>query len=304
MRIIVETDPKKRPEAQRSYNGVMGIRFQRGKYADAMILGIFKKIFKRLNLVDFTVNTKNVLTLAGVNYFLNNQLPIAYAELFQNGYILIEYSKESGKFKYWQKSEINQFGNEFKTKDGVELIAFYSDTFKVYGKSDAEVLRHTIDGINDALNAQRTVIKRLGAVIVGTPEQPSQNPQAVSINDTDKENLEKDIQKDYGILDDQKQFMFMRRPLKLTRIALGGRDLLITETISTFAKILCDATNIPYDVMALSGQSTYANQEQAEKSMQDTAEEFLGTIWVFLNTLQINFTYTVNNNKYGKQVSI
>jgi hypothetical protein len=46
MRIIVETDPKKRPEAQRSYNGVMGIRFQRGKYADAMILGILQKDFQ------------------------------------------------------------------------------------------------------------------------------------------------------------------------------------------------------------------------------------------------------------------
>lgn len=304
MRLVIETNTKARPEAKLGYHGVMGIRMQRGKYSDAILLGIFKKIFKRFGLVDFVVNSQDITTISFVNYFLNNQLPQAFAELFNNGYILIEYDKSTGRFKYWQKTEVNQYGNEFKTKDGKELHVFYSDTFKVFGKSDGELLKHTLDGVNDALNAQRTVIKRLGAVVVGTPEQPSQNPQAVSISDTDKEALEKDIQTDYGMLDDQKQFMFLRRSLKLTRIALGGKDLLITESVEMFTKILCDAMNIPYDIMAMSGQSTYANQEQAEKSMQDTAEDFIATIWVFLKNLQIDFSYTVKNDKYGKSVSI
>jgi hypothetical protein len=95
--------------------------------------------------------------------------------------------------------------------------------------------------------------------------------------------------------------MFLRRPLKLQRIALGGKDLLITENVEMFIKILCDNMDIPYDVMAMSGQSTFANQEQAEKSMQDTAEAFISKIWTFFNVMNISFDWTVNNNKYGKK---
>ena len=76
---------------------------------------------------------------------------------------------------------------------------------------------------------------------------------------------------------------------------------MVTETVEMFTKILCDATNIPYDVMAMSGQSTFNNMEQAEKSMQDTAEEFVSKIWTFLKVLGIDFSWTVNNSKYGKQ---
>ena len=167
--------------------------------------------------------------------------------------------------------------------------------------SDAVLLKDTLKAIDNSLNASQTVIKRLGAVIVGTPEQPTQNPQMVQIDKDAKELLEKDTQNDYGMLDEQKQFMFLRRPLKLQRIALGGKDLLITENVEMFTKILCDNMDIPYDVMALSGQSTFANQEQAEKSMQDSAEAFISKIWTYFNVMNISFEWTVNNNKYGKK---
>ena len=273
MKIILETDSKKRPQAQRNYNGVMGFRMTRGKYSDVVLLGIFKKIFKRLNLIDFQIITQNAVTFGTVNYFLNNQLSEAFAELFQNGFILFEKS-QTGKIKYIHKSDAKQV-NGFWTCNGSKLEVFYSDTFSIFGQSDANLIKDVLVGIDNSLNAARTVIKRLGVVVIGTPEQPSQNPQLIAMTETDKSSLETDMANDYGMLDEQKQMLLLRRPLRLTRVALGGKDLLITETVEMFTKILCDATNIPYDVMALSGQSTFANQEQAEKSMQDTAEEFI-----------------------------
>ena len=304
MRLILETDSKKRPVAQKNYNGVMGFRMARGKYSDALVSAIMKKIFKRLNLIDFTVTHKEPLVVGMAKYFLNNELNVAFAELFNNGFLLFLKKKdENGKLtgiKYIRKAQATQNLNEW-TYDGQELEIFYSDTYEIFGMSDAVLLKDTLKAIDNSLNASQTVIKRLGAVIVGTPEQPTQNPQMVQIDKDAKELLEKDTQNDYGMLDEQKQFMFLRRPLKLQRIALGGKDLLITENVEMFTKILCDNMDIPYDVMALSGQSTFANQEQAEKSMQDSAEAFISKIWTFFNVMNIRFDWTVNNNKYGKK---
>lgn len=304
MRLILETDSKKRPVAQKSYSGVMGFRMARGKYSDALLSAIFKKIFKRLNLIDFTVTHKEPLVVGMAKYFLNNELNVAFAELFNNGFLLFLKKKDAnGKLtgiKYIRKAQATQNLNEW-TYDGQELEIFYSDTYEIFGMPDAVLLKDTLKAIDNSLNASQTVIKRLGAVIVGTPEQPTQNPQMVQIDKDTKELLEKDTQNDYGMLDEQKQFMFLRRPLKLQRIALGGKDLLITENVEMFTKILCDNMDIPYDVMAMSGQSTFANQEQAEKSMQDTAEAFVSKIWTFFNVMNISFDWTVNNNKYGKK---
>lgn len=304
MRLILETDSKKRPVAQKSYNGVMGFRMARGNYSDALVSAIFKKIFKRLNLIDFTVTHTEPLVVGMAKYFLNNELNVAFAELFNNGFLLFLKKKDAnGKLtgiKYIRKAQATQGLNEW-TYDGQELEIFYSDTYEIFGMSDAALLKDTLKAIDNSLSASQTVIKRLGAVIVGTPEQPAQNPQMVQIDKDTKELLEKDTQNDYGMLDEQKQFMFLRRPLKLQRIALGGKDLLITENVEMFTKILCDNMDIPYDVMAMSGQSTFANQEQAEKSMQDTAEAFISKIWTFFNVMNISFDWTVNNNKYGKK---
>ena len=304
MRLILETDSKKRPVAQKNYSGVMGFRMARGKYSDALLSAIFKKIFKRLNLIDFTVYHSTPLVVGMAKYFLNNELNVAFAELFNNGFLLFLKKKdENGKLtgiKYIRKAQATQSLNEW-TYDGQELEVFYSDTYEIFGMSDAALLKDTLKAIDNSLNASQTIIKRLGAVIVGTPEQPAQNPQMVQIDKDTKDQLEKDTQNDYGMLDEQKQFMFLRRPLRLQRIALGGKDLLITENVEMFTKILCDNMDIPYDVMALSGQSTFANQEQAEKSMQDSAEAFVSKIWTFFNVMSINFDWTVNNNKYGKK---
>ena len=301
MRIILETDSKAKRSAQRGYSGVMGLSMTRGKYSDAVLLGIFKKIFKRLNMIDFTVVSDNAVTIGTAKYFLNNEINQAFAELFNNGFILFQ-KTENGKVKYIRKIDAVQTPNGW-IYDGKPLHQFYSDTFDVFGKSDAMVLKDVLKGIDNSLNAAQTVIKRLGVVIVGTPEQPSQNPQLVSISADDKTELEENIAKDYGMIDEQKQFMLLRKPLKLTRIALGGKDLLITDTVDMFVKLLCDATNIPYDVMALSGQSTFANMEQAEKSMQDTAEEYVSKIWTFFKTMGVEFNWTINNSKYGKQTT-
>lgn len=298
MRFILETDSKKRPVAQRNYNGVMGFRMTRGKYSDAILLGIFKKIFKRLNLIDFTVSHIDPVALGTASYFLNNELSSAFAELFQNGFILF-LKTSTGAIKYIRKRDAVQTPEGW-FKDGQQLEVFYSDTYEVFGMSDGLLLKDTLKAIDNSLNSAQTIIKRLGVVIVGTPEQPSQNPQAVEMSGDDKKSLETEIQTDYGSLEEQKQFLFLRRAMRLQRIALGGKDLLITDTVETFTKILCDATNIPYDVMAMSGQSTFANQEQAEKSMQDTAEEFVSKIWTFFKVMGIDFNWTVNNNKYGK----
>lgn len=306
MRIVLETDSKKKQVAQQGYHGVMGFRLSRGKYADALLSAVFKKIFKRLNMIDYNINHSNPIVIGMTKYFLNNEINIAFAELFQNGFILFKKEVDDKgnlqKVKYIRKSQAVQSVNQWKY-EGHDLEVFYSDTYEVFGVSDAQLLRDTLKAIDNSLNASQTVIKRLGAVIVGTPEQPTQNPQAVSIDDNEKKKLEDDTQNDYGMLDEQKQFMFLRRPLKLQRIALGGKDLLITENVEMFTKILCDNMDIPYEVMAMSGQSTFANQEQADKSMQDTAEAFVSKIWTYFKVMGITFEWTVGNNKYGKKIT-
>ena len=190
MRLILETDSKKRPVAQKSYNGVMGFRMARGKYSDALLSAIFKKIFKRLNLIDFTVTHSTPLVVGMTKYFLNNELNAAFAELFNNGFLLFLKKKdENGKLtgiKYIRKAQATQSLNEW-TYDGQELEIFYSDTYEIFGMSDAALLKDTLKAIDNSLNASQTVIKRLGAVIVGTPEQPAQNPQMVQIDKDTKE---------------------------------------------------------------------------------------------------------------------
>lgn len=294
---IIFNNKKKRLSAN---NGVFGLTSSKDNYNEVVLAGLFKKIFKKLNLFDFVVTTTNSITNGTTLYFLNNQLPIAYAELFKNGFLLFTLN-ESGKLTFWQKKECTFGGNGvYKSPYGDICDIFYSDTYLIFGRSDYDLSLDLLKSIDTVLNGATTVIKRLGVFVVGAPEQPQQNPQTVILDDEEREELEKNVIKDYGMLSEQKQFMFLRRPLKLTRVALGGKDLMLTETLEMLIKILADVVEIPYDCVALSGKSTFANQEQAEQALQDSAEAFVSKIWSYLNKMNINFNWTVNNNKYGK----
>ena len=116
MRLILETASKKRPVAQKNYNGVMGFRMARGKYSDVLVSAIMKKIFKRLNLIDFTVTHSAPLVVGMAKYFLNNELNVAFAELFNNGFFFFLIKKdENGKLtgmKHIRKIQATQSLNE------------------------------------------------------------------------------------------------------------------------------------------------------------------------------------------------
>lgn len=123
-----------------------------------------------------------------------------------------------------------------------------SPAMEAVGRSEHDLCDGYVKMLDAVLNGATTTAERLGAYVVMSPK--SDNFGGVLI-DKDKDELEKELQKEYGMLSRQKQIMVMSRPMDSAIVSLAAVDLRMKEKVNTAVLAIADRIKVPANQIAL-----------------------------------------------------
>lgn len=176
--------------------------------------------------------------------------------LFDEGFVVIGYSRESELFWQMRENEYQKIGETDVTiikpyNENVEVYVMKSSTYIMYGQSDKEMCTGWLNFLDDVLNGSATVSKRLGAVVVASPKNLTNAPTAVVLTDEQKKKIEKDMREEYGALSKQSNMMLLPREMAFQVINLAGLDLKMQEKVKTAILAIVDRIKIPANQVAI-----------------------------------------------------
>lgn len=188
-------------------------------------------------------------------------------------------------------------------KDGnLSCYVMKSTTYRVKGMGDWDLCRPAIEFLNNTLNASNTAVSKMGAFVVASPEVPSGAPTKVKLSKEDKEDMEKEISKDYGLLSRQRQIMLLPQGMKFETISLTGIDQRLTERVRLNVELIADRMKVPASQIAVidatAGKSLSNGGEvhEGDRLKYKTYERLLNKTFVQMaKALGIEVSYTIYN---------
>lgn len=176
--------------------------------------------------------------------------------LYDDGYIVIGY--DDSAFRFWvlksdeYKEKHDGDVTYIETKDPtIHSYVMKSAAFIIYNKSDKELCNSWLDFLDDVLNGSATVSKRLGAVVIASPKNLTNAPTATVLTKEQKQELEKEMLKDYGALSNQSNIMLLPREMSWQTINLAGLDLKMQEKVKIAILAIVDRIKIPANQVAI-----------------------------------------------------
>ena len=193
---------------------------------------------------------------AAFNSFFYELGKMVLQQLFDDGYVVIGYKKETNMFWRMQPREYTRLTEQDATviKPHDESVITYvmkSATYAMYQKSDKELCKGFLDFLDDVLNGAATVSKRLGVVVVASPKNLNSAPTAIVLTDEQKKKIEKDMREEYGALHDQSNMMLLPREMSFETINLAGLDLKMQDKTKTAILAIADRIKVPANQVAI-----------------------------------------------------
>lgn len=142
-----------------------------------------------------------------------------------------------------------------EVSSGVKYL-LYSDRYQLTGKSDLQMIKENIRTIDIFKDGDLNLTASGGALGI-------LSGKGMAMNQRDKLAFEHELKNTFGIEGRKRQILISNAELDFKQMKLDVKDLQLIEKIREEIKFLCGFFNIPYDLVPFSGQSTYANQEQA-----------------------------------------
>ncbi|MDR1347359.1 MAG: phage portal protein [Prevotellaceae bacterium] len=177
----------------------------------------------------------------------------------------IKYDKTSPFFGQSRATDIYIAGQ--KTALKTEDLIIFNDIKFGFGNSPflAQSRMTALDNENKLLaiisNAEHAIIRNRGAL--GILSKDINDASGAGMFDDKAEDLQEAYRK-YGITSEQWNIIITSAALKWQAITPPLKDLMLTEFEEQTAKKICAVFDLPYELLPLSGQSTYANRREAE----------------------------------------
>ena len=145
-------------------------------------------------------------------------------------------------------------------KDATQLyFVLRSPTFEQTGMSDHDLCHGYIKMIDAVLNGATTTAERLGAYVMLTPKSDNFGG---TLDEQEKDELEKETEKSYGMLKGQKQVMILPRPMDASIVSLAQADIRMNDKARLAILAIADRLKVPANQIAIidGGQSkSFAN---------------------------------------------
>ena len=231
-----------------------------GEYSDLVLKMVISPIFDELKKVEFysdpiyTDKTKSTVK------WLNDNYADMFIRLFLDGYVGA--SVKDGKILFDDDIRVTS-----TTKYGYELsnnISVSSFEYKFFRKSQKKLLESIFENINTGLTAQKAVTKILGQFTIFSKNVPKDTDRVIKMTDEDKKNLTNKFSALFSGANVGTSVEFTNTDLKRDTIVFPLEKLAIVDNVSFGILIVAGVLNVPYDLIPISGKSTYENQEQAK----------------------------------------
>lgn len=265
------------------------------------------------NDVTFTnVDGRDAMTFAEFVRFFNEEGEAALWCVYRYGFAVVGIRFE-GNGNYIDRLRLLN-PDEWRTeyRDGKSFIVAKDERLKVYvmksttytvkGIGDYELCRPAIEFLDNTMNASNTSVKKLGAFVVASPETAGAAPTPAVLRKEDKEDMEKEISREYGLLSKQRQIMLLPRGMKFETISLTGIDTRLVERVKLNVELIADRLKIPASQIAVidatAGKSLSNGGEvhEGDRLKYKTYERLLNKTFVaFAQVLGLNVTYTIYN---------
>lgn len=231
----------------------------RKQYSNVYYWLVINRIFRGLQNVRYCLNDeqatdKNRMTLADLLMFFNTNLTAMVWQMWNYGYVVLDIN-ERGQWYI-----VDAGDNSIRTDGNGSVMNYryvlYSEPYMYLRKTDRQLIGETLGAIDVFKNSDIYLTKTFGAfgILSGTE---------MGINAADKEELQAQLKERAGTVEAKDQFIISNSALNFHQIDFKIKELQLPEKVKEEVKVLCGHFGVPYDLIPMSGQSTYANQAAA-----------------------------------------
>lgn len=236
--------------------------------------------------------------------------------LWDNGYCVIGYSNERGRFWIMSQNEYTQVtdGNisSIRPYDAtVQIYVMRSAAYITHQMSDRTLCRSWLDFLDDICNSSSTVNKRLGALVVASPKNLNNASTATVLSKEAAKEMEKQVREGYGSLPKQSNFMLLPREMSWQTINLAGLDMKTLEKAKFCILAICDRLKVPANQVAIvdaNGSKALANGSEMREGDRSKYASFRRvferTFADMARDLGIGFTYTITGEPTAQETTI
>lgn len=240
-----------------NHNSVLAnFRISRLQFGRVVFLNIVEILTDLLNDIEFVSSGKNeALLLAQFRLFVRDYGQYLLNATYLNGFVVV--SQDAYGFRILGANEYTLHAAEHGYKKVVandpalKVYVVYSETYQTTGVSDAAFLSPFTTYLDNVLNGSNTISERMGALVVASPRNGSSAPTAAMLTKEQKDALEKDMMKQYGCLDSQRNIMVLPREMDFQTINLSGIDLRTNDKARLAILAICDRIKVPANQVAI-----------------------------------------------------
>ena len=229
-------------------------------FADVVFYNICDLLTDIVAAVNFTYKSGDLALFAGFKAFFESWGKFVLNALFKSGYVVIGRKKNDTYFWVLRPDEYTTTTTEggvvsaVPNDPNVIVYVMSSQTMRLEGKSDKEMLKPFLIYLDNVLNGSNTVSERMGAMVVMSPTQASGSPIATVLTDKEKDRIEKIIggrESEYGYLRKQKSMLLLPNAMNIQTINLASLDNKMLEKVKTAIVAICDRIKVPANQVAL-----------------------------------------------------
>lgn len=233
---------------------------ERMNFANVIFYNICDLLTDISAAVEFRYKGGDLQLFAGFKTFFDSWGKYVLNALFKNGFVVIGRRKGDTWFWVLDPSEytLNTTNGGllkvYPNRDDVEVYVMSSQTMKLEGKSDRDMLQPFLRYLDNVLNGSNTVSERMGTLVVMSPQQASGVPVSTILTEKDKERIEKEIggnDSKYGYLRNQKSMLLLPNAMNIQTINLAGMDNRMQEKVRTAILAICDRIKVPANQVAI-----------------------------------------------------
>lgn len=232
-----------------------GLQISRKRFADVIFCNIYELLTDLVNDVTLILKSGgDAMLFAGFRSFFDAYAHIVLNRLFEQGYVIIGH--RDWNFWLMEPQEYTTVSDEDAT-----LVRAYDPTVEVYvmrslswqlrQMSDKQFLSTWLDYLDKVLNGSYTISEKLGSFLILSPSNPANAPTVAVLTAEQKTELEKQIEKEYGNMRNQRSVMLLKRPMTAQVINMTGLDLKTNEKVRMAVLAICDRIKVPANQVAI-----------------------------------------------------